>query len=141
MAKTEVTAVSKFLTRYELPGGPSITVRKPSNKVRRLLVDNPDQQVRYLLDTIAAVSMTELVIPADYALDDALAAGKTFKFNPDDEKLDAKAYERFDVLDLLDMEAFSAAYKAENMPTNAMVENTLSKIKKTREAAAEQGKS
>lgn len=136
MAKAEVKSISPFLTTYELPGGPKLTVKKPKNQVRRLLVENPEQQVRFLLDTIAAVSLTELVIPAGYSDKEELKEGKTFTFDPEDKTLDATAYNRFDDLDLLDMQAFSAAFEVQNMPTKAMIEAITEQIRK----AKEQGK-
>lgn len=114
--KAQVTKVSNHVSIYTLPGGPELTVTRPTNRVHRILVEQPEQQVRYMLQTVAAACITKLVLPAGYSEDHEVV----LEFDPKD--ISPKAYERFDDLALLDQQAFMAAFEELNSPTKVMVE-------------------
>lgn len=123
--KAQVTTLSKHVSVYSLPGGPELTVSRPTNRVHRILVEQPEQQVRFMLQTVAAACITKLVLPAGYS--DEHEEGLTQEFDPKD--ITPKAYERFDDLALLDQQAFMAAFEELNSPTKVMVENITKPIR------------
>lgn len=115
---------------YSLPDGVKITTVRPTNRVRRVLVEDPAQQVKFMLDTIAANCITEMTFPADYDGNDE--DGKTLVFDPKDIR--ASHYSRLDDLSLVDTQAFSAAFEERNSPTKTMVEDIIKAINEAKAA-------
>lgn len=126
MAKpeAEVTIIDKFKTRYDLPGGISVIVRKPTNRVRRLLVEAPDQRIQFMDETVAAACIAKMTIPADYV--ETAPEGKTVEFTADDL---TAPFSRYDEWDLVDQVAFTIAFQHQNTPTKPMMETLLEQLK------------
>lgn len=126
MAKPEadVAIIDKFNTLYTLPGGVTVMVRKPTNKVRRLLVEAPEQRVQLMDETVAAACISKMTLPAGYS--EAYPDGKTFEYASDDL---AAPFSRYDELDLIDQTAFTIAFQHQNTPTKVMMEVLLEQLK------------
>lgn len=128
MAKSEtdavVTAIDKFKTLYTLPGGVTVIVRKPTNRVRRLLVEAPDQRIQFMDETVAAACIAKMTLPAGYS--ETYPDGKDFEYAPDDL---AEPFKRYDELDLVDQVAFTIAFQHQNTPTKVMMETLLEQLK------------
>ena len=128
--KAEVESAGKGLTKYTLPNGPELLVRRTKNAARRIIAENPEERMDNILETIAAASIAEMKLPADYC--DEYPEGKTLVFDPKDMK---NCFNRFDPLDFLDQQSFFFAWKAENLPDKAMIDAISAEIKKAKEAA------
>lgn len=126
MAKAaEVTEVNQFLTSFKLPGGVTICARKPTNRVRRVLMEAPDERANNLFEAIAAACVASISFPEGYSEDFPQETSR--EYAADDL---ATPWKRFDDLLLMDTQAFVSSFELLNLPTKAMVESIVDEIKK-----------
>jgi hypothetical protein len=131
MSKAEVSKPDAHTTSFKLPGGVVIEARKPTNRIRRLLVEQPEEQIRFMLETIAAACIKRMVVPAGYA--EEFPEERVLEFAEDDMQT---PWKRFDDLCLMDVQAYTSAFELLNMPTKAMVEAIVDEIKKRKAGKA-----
>jgi hypothetical protein len=128
---TPAAAHNGKLTTYTLPDGAIAVMTRPTNRVSRLLMEDPAQNQRQLLDTIAANCLVSLTIPAGYLGDDEAAASTT-EFNTKDVK--SANFNRLDELSFLDAQTFSVTFERLNSPTKTMVEDLQKAIEQAKSA-------
>lgn len=132
MSKAEVSKPDAFTTRFKLPGGVVIEARQPTNRIRRMLVEQPEEQIRFMLETIAAACIKKMTVPAGYA--EEFPEEQVFEFAESDMQT---PWKRFDDLSLMDVQAYTSAFELLNMPTKAMVEAIVDEIKKRKAGKAQ----
>lgn len=132
MSKAEVSKPDAFTTRFALPGGVVIEARQPTNRIRRMLVEQPEEQIRFMLETIAAACIKKMTVPANYA--EEFPEEQVFEFAESDMQT---PWKRFDDLSLMDVQAYTSAFELLNMPTKAMVEAIVDEIKKRKAGKAQ----
>lgn len=128
MAKTtaEVTDLPKGFKEAKLPDGAVVLFKRPTNKVRRLLIEQPDTLAQYLEETIAAACIVKITLPDGYEGEDE---NTTLEF---DDKSTGTAFGRLDALTIMDSTVYTRTFLDLNYPTRAMIEALVSEIKKAK---------
>jgi hypothetical protein len=135
-AKSEAAPVAK--TEYDLPNDSKIFTLRPTNKIRRLLANQPETHMRFFTEITAAASIAKIELPAGYNgetdADGKPVAARVVEF---DQKSDAgEEWARLDVLSIRDSQAFVAAFSEMNVPTQEMIGQVVAAAK----AGLEKGK-
>ena len=123
-AKTMLTPVIKTV-EYVLPTGAVVHARKPNNGDRRILMNAPEVNQRYLMEILAAVCATKIVFPEGHEM---FPEGYTIELaavKPDD----TAAWERLDLLALEDSISFVEAFGANNWPSDTMIKQVMDAAK------------
>lgn len=126
MAKEKMEAAK--LTEYKLPDGAVVHTKKPTNGIRRLLVEQPETNLRFLMEIVAAACIVKMVLPGGYAED--VAEDRTVEFEGFEREKNVWA--RLDDLSLMDNQAFISAFEEHNLPTRAMVDSIVEAVKKSK---------
>lgn len=121
MAKPTVPMTN--VTKYDLPDGAVLHVKRPTNAVRRVLVEQPETNLRFLMEMIAAACITKMEFPAGYS-DNAEATAKEFE-----GELKADVWKRLDELTLVDNQTFVEAFQEANLPTKDMLDKVVAAVK------------
>lgn len=123
MAKTDV-APSQFTKEFALPEGAKLTVKKPTNGIRRSLIELPETQLRFIIEIIAAACIVKMELPAGYS--EEYPDGTTLEFGEDSVK---DAWARLDKLGLLDTQAYIEVFQETNIPSPEMIKSLLDAAK------------
>lgn len=110
----------KFQSEIKLPNGAVVFCKKPTNGVRRALLEQPETNLRFIIEIIASACITKMVLPEGYSEDHPEGAELEFS----DEDLKA-AWARLDKLDLLDTQAFIEVFQEHNIPSPEMIKQLL----------------
>lgn len=121
-------------TRYVLPDGGVVFAKKPTNAIRRLLIEQPDTNLRFLMEVVAAACMVRMELPENYNEGEEPPVARDFEFYNANSK-DKNLWTRLDELSILDNQAYVEAFQEQNLPTRAMVDAILDGIKKAKSAA------
>lgn len=120
MAKTN-PPVSMF-TEYKLPDGAVLHVKRPTNAIRRVLVEQPETNLRFLMEMIAAACIVKMELPAGYVGE----AAETRDFEGEPK---ADVWKRMDDLSITDNQTFVEAFQEANLPTKEMLDRVLAAVK------------
>ena len=112
-------------TEYRLPDGAVLHCRKPTNGMRRVLVEQPETNLRFLMEILAAGCLVKMELPVGY--NDELTEVSVEDFEMQEIKADV--WKRLDKLSLLDQQAFMEAFQDNNMPTKAMIDSVITAVK------------
>lgn len=110
----------KFQSEITLPNGAVVHCKKPTNGVRRALLEQPETNLRFIIEIIASACITKMVLPEGYSEDHP--EGVELVFSDDDLKT---AWNRLDKLDLLDTQAFIEVFQEHNIPSPEMIKQLL----------------
>lgn len=113
----------KFQSEIELPNGAKISCKKPTNGVRRALLEQPETNLRFIIEIIAAACITKMVLPAGYSDNDEETV---LEFTEDGVK---DVWNRLDNLDLLDTQAYIEVFQECNIPSPEMIKQLLDAAK------------
>lgn len=110
----------KFQSEIKLPNGAVVHCKKPTNGVRRALLEQPETNLRFIIEIIASACITKMVLPEGYSEDHP--EGVELEFTEEDLKT---AWNRLDNLDLLDTQAFIEVFQEHNIPSPEMIKQLL----------------
>lgn len=111
-------------TEYHLPDGAVLHCRKPTNAIRRLLLEQPETQLRFLMEIIAAACIVRMELPENYNDEASDTSSEEFGDN-----VKADAWKRLDKLSLVDHQAFIEVFQENNVPTREMIERVVAAVK------------
>jgi hypothetical protein len=125
MAKNPVQSTNGKLQEFKLPDGAVAFLKRPTNAVRRVLLEQPETNLRVLIELMAAACIQKIEFPANYGdADEAV----TQEFSEEDNKAD-KLWERLDNLSLMDNQALVDAFQTLNLPSQKMIDDVISAVK------------
>lgn len=127
--KPEAAAPAK--TSYDLPNDAVVETLRPTNKIRRLLANQPETHMRFFTEITAAASIAKITLPAGYNgetdAEGKPVAARVIEF---DQKSDAgEEWARLDVLSIRDSQAFVASFSEMNIPTQEMIAQVVAGAK------------
>lgn len=126
MAKNQAAGTpSGKLQTYNLPDGACLQLKRPTNAVRRVLLEQPETNLRMLVELMAAACIVKMVLPAGYA-DNEADLEETF--TEDTTKPD-EIWARLDKLTLVDNQTLVEAFQTLNLPSTKMVDEIVAAIK------------
>lgn len=114
----------KFQSEIKLPNGAVVSCKKPTNGVRRALLEQPETNLRFIIEIIASACITKMVLPEGYS--EEHPEGVELEFTDEDLKT---AWNRLDKLDLLDTQAFIEVFQEHNIPSPEMIKQLLDATK------------
>ena len=114
----------KFQSEIKLPNGSVVSCKKPTNGVRRALLEQPETNLRFIIEIIASACITKMVLPEGYS--EEHPEGVELEFTDEDLKT---AWNRLDKLDLLDTQAFIEVFQEHNIPSPEMIKQLLDATK------------
>ena len=130
MAKNQAAAPAAKLQTYNLPDGAVIQLKRPTNSIRRVLLEQPETNLRMLVELMAAACIVKMVLPAGYA-DNEQDLEEVFG---DELGKPDEIWTRLDRLSLVDNQSLVEAFQTLNLPSTKMIEDVVAAVKSGKKA-------